>query len=643
MRPLRALLACALVPALLAAAPAEARTTRVHKLRVTSHADPQRAFPKRRVRRIARGAALPALAGAWGCTEASTDRAPLLSNAPQVKLVYAYPSGATNQTSTFADQMQADAAALEQRVDVESNHTKTIRFDVGGTGGVCTADSSNRLDIQTVQLQNDASYYDSADTFHLLESELEKRLVPAFPHQRVNYVVYTDGITGGAAAGQADLPADSAHGYANSINQGYDGDGRLFAFVYSGSPSAAARQEVFLHELSHTLGAVQNSAPHSSGAGHCFDEWDVMCYDDDGPYFQQGGQRTFGCAGTEFTDEKFDCGQDDYWNPSPAPGSYLATNWNEYDSVFLCAVADCDRNLNDPSFAVTLSATHANGQLTLSANAGSAAIEHYEWNVNGDGAYETDTGSTPTLVPHFSFPRSGQVEVRAVKADGTFAYASMPLTPTQPKPALKVAGDLQPGATLTLDGTGTADPDGLVKRYLWDTDNDGSLETDSGLTPTVTTSYATAGPKQATLEVDFGYGWASTTVGFQIAAPQPPAPDQPVIPVVKPPTLGAANVRLRRLLSKGLQLRLTCFSPCSLSATLSVDAKTARKLHLRSKVIGRVVGKFAAGTVTPTLRLRPTAARALRRARSLKASLHASVSAVRVQTLTITKPLVFKR
>ncbi|MGH2615325.1 MAG: hypothetical protein ACRDJC_08805 [Thermomicrobiales bacterium] len=84
------------------------------------------------------------------------------------------------------------------------------------------------------------------------------------------------------------------------------------------------------HELSHTLGAVQNSAPHTSRGGHCIDEWDVMCYSDE-PFKPK---MKFLCEDGA-NDFRLDCGNDDYFAARPANGSYLDRHWNMADSHFL--------------------------------------------------------------------------------------------------------------------------------------------------------------------------------------------------------------------------------------------------------------------------------------------------------------------
>ncbi|HET6405216.1 MAG TPA: hypothetical protein VFH78_11250, partial [Candidatus Thermoplasmatota archaeon] len=86
--------------------------------------------------------------------------------------------------------------------------------------------------------------------------------------------------------------------------------------------------EVILHEMTHGMGGVQMSAPHSSGGWHCNDGWDIMCYADGGSTSQYGTT----CQSVGFTwsgaSQPYDCGNDDYFHPSPAPGSYLDTHWN---------------------------------------------------------------------------------------------------------------------------------------------------------------------------------------------------------------------------------------------------------------------------------------------------------------------------
>jgi hypothetical protein len=96
---------------------------------------------------------------------------------------------------------------------------------------------------------------------------------------------------------------------------------------------------MFLHELLHTLGAVQDNAPHATGGGHCYDGADVMCYADGGP--RSPRYRSSYCSTlTSVIPQVIDCSRDDYFNPTPNPGSYLSTHWNVYDSAFLGSCAD---------------------------------------------------------------------------------------------------------------------------------------------------------------------------------------------------------------------------------------------------------------------------------------------------------------
>jgi hypothetical protein len=85
------------------------------------------------------------------------------------------------------------------------------------------------------------------------------------------------------------------------------------------------RPTTAIHELFHVLGAVQASAPHSDGKGHCLDGPSIMCY----------GDKNFYIAACDQPVPVIDCGQDDYWHPNPAPGTHLDTHANVARSRFL--------------------------------------------------------------------------------------------------------------------------------------------------------------------------------------------------------------------------------------------------------------------------------------------------------------------
>lgn len=78
---------------------------------------------------------------------------------------------------------------------------------------------------------------------------------------------------------------------------------------------------VMVHENAHNLGAVQLTAPHTTGYGHCTDGLDVMCY------FDHPDAKPY--DPNVCTDRvHLDCNHDDYFHPNPPPGSWLATHWN---------------------------------------------------------------------------------------------------------------------------------------------------------------------------------------------------------------------------------------------------------------------------------------------------------------------------
>lgn len=101
-----------------------------------------------------------------------------------------------------------------------------------------------------------------------------------------------------------------------------------YARIDRGYKNSCWNGGVAAHELFHTLGGVQNSAPHASGYGHCTDEYDAMCYPD-GP----GVKMTVRCKNAG--PWQIDWNHDDYFNPKPKDGSYLDRRWNTADSGWL--------------------------------------------------------------------------------------------------------------------------------------------------------------------------------------------------------------------------------------------------------------------------------------------------------------------
>jgi hypothetical protein len=253
---------------------------------------------------------------------------------PAVRLVYAHPSDREDRGLLMAGMLQQSAREIALYVARGSGGRKTIRFDTRTRCG------RGYLDIAIVTLAHPRTWYLGPGGVAKEEIRREVRMAVGRSPGPRNQVVYVDNLLDGPSFGEADiiLGASDMPGADNPHNEG-----GLYGFVWTqdgASLDLAQTSYLVLHELSHTLGAVQDDSPNATGSGHCRDEIDVMCRPDGGP----GGDVFGACpALAGVIAGHFDCNHDDYFDPTPARGSYLASHWNVFDSAFLASCGERPR------------------------------------------------------------------------------------------------------------------------------------------------------------------------------------------------------------------------------------------------------------------------------------------------------------
>jgi hypothetical protein len=267
--------------------------------------------------------------------------AALPPDTPQFKFVYAHPADRPDNFGAWSQALQANVALVQRFLAAQTGGAKALRIDMGTRCG------PQYVDVQAVHLQGPRARY--VDNFGAIVREVRSHLRGTGPR---NLVVLADTLNGTAhdyGLGEAVLGETGARpGAANPHNRG--GFASMLFSRDVGLPATDARgawwPEGLLHEITHNLGAVQWSAPHSTQPpgmqdaryGHCWQGADVMCYLEDAG---AAHPMRFDCPRVDGAiPQAYDCGRDDYFNPAPAPGSYLATHWNVYDSAFLGSCAE---------------------------------------------------------------------------------------------------------------------------------------------------------------------------------------------------------------------------------------------------------------------------------------------------------------
>ena len=227
------------------------------------------------------------------------------TSGPRIQAIYARARDKTDRFSTalpLIRQFAANADLHVYRSAAQRNSGRRLRF------------VTDRCKLKILNVTLSAT---GDDSFNNTVTELFDK---GFKRNDRKYLVWVDATV---LCGVGSMLPDDRPGATNPNNMA-TGWARVDRTCWGGGVEA--------HELFHTFGAVQGSAKHSTPLGHCRDENDAMCYDDDyaGPV-KMMSPLPCPLAG----DWQIDCNHDDYFDPRPRSGSYLDTHWNTARSRFL--------------------------------------------------------------------------------------------------------------------------------------------------------------------------------------------------------------------------------------------------------------------------------------------------------------------
>jgi len=156
----------------------------------------------------------------------------------------------------------------------------------------------------------------------------------------------------------------------------------------------------------------------------------------------------------------------------------------------------------------------------VTLDASSSQATSVEFDVDGDGSY--DRRDTTDFVVTVTYSISGTYQPTVRASDGstdTTGCGTVTVSSNDPPEAALTANPdrAEPGQSVTLDASGSSDPDGSLVEYRWDLDGDGTVDTTTG-SPTTSTSFTQAGDHNVGVTVLDGDGatdTATTTVAVQ--------------------------------------------------------------------------------------------------------------------------------
>lgn len=253
----------------------------------------------------------------------------------RVRVVYARPQGYPNNFAAYAPYLREYVRQVNGKILQESyvatGNARATRLKVGCTNGQITL---GQVAVQSSRPPGVTTDYPLTSP---AQADVWTRSSLGNPQEAsaVKYLIFYDVPSSGYL--------DTGYGYGRDLQEDWTKLKTLnLNWRYTGSAIVyPERWHTYntLHELMHSMGAVNVSAPHSTSLNHCIDGNDVMCYDDraSGGYSSEGIYSTVECPNGGYNANGFrldtpggyplDCWKDNYFRPTT--GSWwVDSRWN---------------------------------------------------------------------------------------------------------------------------------------------------------------------------------------------------------------------------------------------------------------------------------------------------------------------------
>jgi PKD repeat protein len=293
----------------------------------------------------------------------------------------------------------------------------------------------------------------------------------------------------------------------------------------------------------------------------------------------------------------------------PTTGSY-APKVRVTDEDGATDVKAASLNVHDPpvvSFTAAPALTSQGVNVSFNASGSSSfdpgGITEYAWDFNGDGTF-VSSATSPTTTHAYSTKGHYPAVLRIKDAANPAGVTSTPITitvTTPPVAALAVTpSPADAGQAITLDATGSNDPDGSIVRYDWDYEGDGSYDV-STTTQSISHVYPNRGSFTPKVRVVDDYGVTTVKAGALVVnnpgAPTGATPpggsndgsSDNAGPTAFAATLMGSPIQKIKLIAKsGVRVLCSANRAATCSLRLEVSARDARRLGMRSRK-GRTV------------------------------------------------------